>query len=564
MGHWTPKRWGTRVLAVAALVCAPLVMGASSGWHPTGATAAAPLAAPVPAGKRPSIVLILMDDFSTELLATMPNAQKMRRQGATYRNAFVVDSLCCPSRAALFTGETPHQTHVLTNTVNDPDHPVGGYQAFAAYGNLKRSFNVTLRNHGYTTGFIGKYLNQYEAGKADGQLVPPPRPPGWSDFRAILGGGYGEWGFRSTYVKRDGTLGLRLETKPPLYASVFDRDKHYATNVMANRAVGFVTRHRDDDRPYFLEVSTYGPHGSLGSAYSGDPAFPPAFADRPGTVFTHGNCGLLRCGQLGVDDLPGYDDPRADNAPTYLRRDGSTRPAPAWRTNPITLTKSDSVRNLRNRARMVQSIDRLIRRVRAAVGPNTYVFLTSDNGFHLGQHQLNGGKGAPYDSDTRVPLLVVGPGVAPGPRSQFVSNIDLAPTFERLAGQTSPSYRSGRSFATTLHQPTAPGAHYAFFEHTWAQSQPGEVDGDKRTGGTMEVIPSYLAVRGSRGLLVRVDLDNSWSGHRYAWELYRYDVPWEDRNVFASDHRKPWARELMRRLRLFDHCTPDECRQAAR
>ncbi|HEY3016520.1 MAG TPA: sulfatase-like hydrolase/transferase [Nocardioides sp.] len=552
------------VALLAAAVLGPVPVDANRPVAASPVKAAPVAARSVAAGARPNIVLILMDDFSTELLATMPNAQKMRREGAAYRNAFVVDSLCCPSRAALFTGQTPHQTHVLTNTVNDPLHPVGGYRAFAAYGNLKRSFNVALRQHGYTTGFIGKYLNQYEARNVDGQLIPPPRPPGWSDFRAILGGGYAEWGFRSTYVNADGALGLKLESKPPSYASVLDRDRHYATNVMADRAVGFVDRHSDDDRPYFLEISTYGPHASLGSAYSGDPAFPPAFADRPGTVYEHGNCGLLRCGQLGVDDLPGYDDPRADNAPTYLRRDGSTRPAPAWRTNPISLTKADAVRNLRNRARMVQSVDRLIRRVRAAVGPNTYVFLTSDNGFHLGQHQLNGGKGAPYDSDTRVPLLVVGPGVAPGPRAQFVSNIDLAPTFEGLVGQTSPSYRAGRSFVSSLHRPSAPGARYAFFEHTWSQSRPGEVDGDKRTGGTMDVIPSYVAVRGARGLLVRVDLDNSWSGHRYAWELYRYDVPWEDRNVFAGDHRKPWARDLMRRLRLFDHCTPDECREAAR
>jgi len=548
-----------RRTVLAALLLTVLLVGLPLTEGAGASTRSAAVAAP----RRPDIVLILMDDFSTELLATMPNAQKMRRQGAAYRNAFVVDSLCCPSRAALFTGQTPHQTRVLTNTVNDPDHPVGGYRAFAEYGNLRRSFNVALRRHGYTTGFIGKYLNQYEVRRVDGQLVPPPRPPGWSSFRAILGSGYGEWGFRSTYVKPDGGLGLRLEPQPPLYASVLDRDKHYATNVVADQAVGFVSQHRDDSSPYFLEISTYGPHGSLGSAYSGDPSFPPAFADRPGTVFAHGNCGLVRCGSLGTDDLPGYGDPRGDNAPTYLRRDASTWPAPAWRTNKFTLSKDDAVRNLRNRARMVQSIDRLIKRVRAAVGPNTYVFLTSDNGFHLGQHQLNGGKGAPYDSDTRVPLLLVGPGVTPGTRSQFVSNMDLAPTFERLAGQSSPSYRSGRSFASSLQQPTAPGARYAFFEHTWAQARPGEVDGDKATNGTMEVIPSYVAVRGSRGLLVRVDLDYGWSGHRYAWELYRYDVPWEDRNVFATDHRKPWARDLMRRLRLFDHCTPDECREAA-
>ena len=60
---------------------------------------------PAHADKRPNIVLVLMDDFSLELLATMPEARRMRAAGATYRNAHVVDSLCCPSRASIFTGQ---------------------------------------------------------------------------------------------------------------------------------------------------------------------------------------------------------------------------------------------------------------------------------------------------------------------------------------------------------------------------------------------------------------------------------------------------------------------------
>ena len=53
---------------------------------------------------RPNIVLVLMDDFSLELLATMPEARRMQAAGATYRNSHVIDSLCCPSRASIFTG----------------------------------------------------------------------------------------------------------------------------------------------------------------------------------------------------------------------------------------------------------------------------------------------------------------------------------------------------------------------------------------------------------------------------------------------------------------------------
>jgi len=507
-------------------------------------------------------VLILMDDFSLELLRTMPRALRMKSQGASYDNAFVIDSLCCPSRTSLLTGRMPHQTGVLTNTANDPLHPIGGFAAFADHDNQRLTFARSLRLSGYRTGFIGKFLNGYEVRNVDGTLRAPRPQPGWTDWQPIFHG-YGQWGFITSKVV-DGTLQLRREWKPPLSAPTTTRDRHYGTHATAREAVAFIREHRDDSRPYFLKIATYAPHDGMAPAYPGDPSFPPAFRDRPNAQRPWGNCGARRCADLSLRDLQGYDDPRADNAPTYLRADGSTAPAPAWRTNPITLTRTKALQLYRHRARMVQSIDRLVGQVRREVGPDTYVVLTADNGFHLGQHQLDGGKGAPYDSDTRVPLIVTGPGVVPGRRSQFVSNIDLSSTFEQLAGVSTPAYRSGRSFAPSLHQRDAAGNHYAFFEHTYRLTQPGEVDVERGSGGTLEIIPSYVAVRGARGLLVRVDLDNTWRGRRYAWELYRYDVPWEDRNVFAQAHDRPWVQVLKRRLLLFAGCTPAECRQAAR
>ena len=45
---------------------------------------------------------------------------------------------------------------------------------------------------------------------------------------------------------------------------------------------------------------------------------------------------------------------------------------------------------------------------------NTYVMLTSDHGFHMGQFCLGPCKRQPYDTDLRVPFLVRGPGVPAG------------------------------------------------------------------------------------------------------------------------------------------------------
>ena len=67
---------------------------------------------------------------------------------------------------------------------------------------------------------------------------------------------------------------------------------------------------------------------------------------------------------------------------------------------------------------------------------NTYIFFTSDNGFHLGNHRVYpGGKWLPYEEDIGVPLMVRGPGVPAGAvREQLVINNDLAPTIAELAG----------------------------------------------------------------------------------------------------------------------------------
>src|SRR4028118_230185 len=126
---------------------------------------------------------------------------------------------------------------------------------------------------------------------------------------------------------------------------------------------------------------------------------------------------------------------------------------------------------------------------------DTYVFFTSDNGFHLGQHRLGAGKwtayageirrppvgrcpGRPagasrprapverrrragewaaYEEDIRVPLGVRGPGVPEGEKlPHMVLNNDLAPTFADLAGVDPPKFVDGRSLAPLLAETPPP------------------------------------------------------------------------------------------------------------
>jgi N-acetylglucosamine-6-sulfatase len=219
---------------------------------------------------------------------------------------------------------------------------------------------------------------------------------------------------------------------------------------------------------------------------------------------------------------------------------------------------------------MAQSVDRLVMRILRMVDDNTYVVLTSDNGLHLGQLGLLRGKGTPYDTDTHVPLLVVGPGVVRGRRHAMISNIDWAPTFEALAGLDSPAYRSGISIVPTFTDPATPLQDYVFFEHTFSKTTPGTDPDSPFTGGGLNVIPSYVAVRSRTALLVRNDLDPRWDHRRYAYEFYGYtSQPWERTNQFDDPAYAAEIRTLLARLGQFDACAtirrdepvPPECRQ---
>ena len=506
--------------------------------------------APAPAlAKRPNIVFVLMDDFSLDLLQTMRGARRLARKGASYPNSFVVDSLCCVSRSSTFTGQYPHQTGVRTNTAAGPttSGPSGGWAAFDSYGNGERSFNVGLQDSGYTTGFVGKYLNEYEY--VPGLKPVPPVPPGWSQFNVVFGSAYDGWGFDSTNIADD-RLELVSHPAPSAGSPAAVIDAAYAGEIIEDYALDFIREHRRDPEPYFLEVAPYATHSRTNAkgAYPGDPLFPPMLRDRAGGSKARGNCGIP-CSRLTTADLPGFGDDRADNRPR--RRNG--KPATAWNTLPNRLPASAYVRTLRTRAQMAQSVDRMLRKIIKAVGDDTYVVLTSDNGFHLGQLGLGRGKGTAYDTDVRVPLLVTGPGIAPGKRDEMTSNIDLAPTFEELAGVRSPRYRSGSSLVPSLKDRRSVQRNFVFFEHTSATV--GNDPDQAFTGDELSRIPSYVAVRGRTGLLIRYDLDPSPGGIERGYEFYSYEKrSWEKRNDFTTARFQPEVDALMARLKDFDRC----------
>lgn len=552
------------VSRLAGLVATALAAALLTPATTPVAAAGPPVAQTPPAeDARPNIVVVQLDDVSRELMRTMSQAARMADEGVRFTRSFVVDSLCCPSRASFFTGRTPHHTGVRTNTAGVGDALTGGWQAYRARGNPAITFHRRMQEEtdgleGYDTGFVGKFLNGYSARtvRTYGEV------PGWDEFVPVLASGYRGWDF--DYAARDakGRFRRRTVEKPPASASDAVKDRAYVQSFMERRALDFIDRHEGGTTPYLYVLSTYSAHSRVGGpAYAGDPLFPPAFADRPGGSKPGGNCGEVACRDLDVRQAAAWGDSRQGNRPLRLV-DGRLERGRHWRPARPTEGVRTLDAKLRQRAQMLQSVDRTLERILDRVGGNTYVVLTSDNGYHLGQYQLDGGKGTPYDTDTRVPLYVVGPGVAQGAeRTQQVTNLDLAPTIESLAGLPTNRrhYRDGVSFADLLGPGggSEAGGRRTFFEHTMDRRNgpDGEAEGDSRLG----FIPSYVGVRSSRGLLVRFDLDPAPQRARYAWELYTYANGFEDTNVFRPLHREPWVQDLRTAVRRWSTCEPTRC-----
>jgi arylsulfatase A-like enzyme len=71
---------------------------------------------------RPNIIFILIDDLRHDGLsatghpyAKTPNIDRIAKEGAIFRNAFVTTPLCSPSRATFLTGQYVHKHQIVGN-----------------------------------------------------------------------------------------------------------------------------------------------------------------------------------------------------------------------------------------------------------------------------------------------------------------------------------------------------------------------------------------------------------------------------------------------------------------
>jgi arylsulfatase A-like enzyme len=421
---------------------------------------------------KPNIIFILTDDYASNLVDFMPNLKAMQKEGVTFSNYYVSNSLCCPSRSSIFTGMLPHNSGVETNT-----KPNGGYDAYTEHADAQKSFCVALQHAGYKTAMMGKFLNGYLPRKHD-------PPPAWSDW-FVAGAGYRNFDYD---INSNGQI-LHFGNAP----------QDYLTDVLAARTDSLIRAWKEQS--FFIEIATFTPHG---------PFIP---APRHEKLF---------------------NDEKAPRPPTFNKQADSTAPNWLRELKPVGPKQIDRIDNIfRNRLRCVMSIDEMLGNIRkildqAGLSNNTYIFFSSDNGYHLGDYSMLQGKQTPFDIDIRVPLIACGPRIAKGALQQaIVSNIDLAPTFAALAGAKLTAEPDGRDIQHLLREQNTVKINwrnFAIIEHRRVDYDINDPDRQEPEDGKL---PSYTALRFHNLLYVEYETG----------EISCYDVqndPYELKNIATA------------------------------
>ena len=465
--------------------------------------------------ERPNIILILTDDLAADDLSHMPNLRSLLiEQGTTFENAFVTDSLCCPSRATILRGQYAHNHGIIENSL-----PNGGYEKFRSLGRQSSTVATWLQDAGYRTVLVGKYMNDYEGTQV---------PPGWDDWHAVSG----------NYTSHDLNENGKIVS--------YDPGSYYMTDVLADRAVEFV---RDPDgrvpsvllphRPFFMWLGTTAPHQPA------DPA--PRHADA----------------------LPGVSMPRP---PSFDEADVSDKPEWVRDNPPLDQRQIADMEDLyRKRLQSMLAVDDMIGRLVGTLRnsgelENTYFFFTSDNGFHFGTHRLSVGKWTAYEEDIHVPLIVRGPGVPKGRTLEhLVLNNDFAPTFAELGGTQTPEFVDGRSLVPLLGEDPPPTDDWRSAFLVEAATELGGtvlplLSGDHLPEDWRKISrqdwgrPGLQAVRTEDHLYVEYD-----TGERELYDLK--DDPDELDNRYKTADPE-YSRSLRGRLAALRGCSAAACRAA--
>jgi len=366
-------------------------------------------------------------------LAPTPNIDRIAKNGATFRNSFVTNSLCGPSRAAMLTGKFGH-----VNGFNQNGETFNGRQP---------TWPRALKEAGYQTAVVGKW-----------HIGRTPEGLNFDHWKIL--DDQGEY-YNPDFITEEG----------------MKREEGYTTDLITQHSLDWLKTGRDPAKPFMLMVHHKAPHRNwmpaprhltkyqdvrfpVPSSYFDDYAGRPAAARQEMTVARHTHEGhdLKMTKQVCSTELR-YDPwPGAFGRLTPEQRrawDAAYKPANDAMNvadlDPTQMALWKYQRYMQQYLATVASVDDGVGAIldyleASGLADNTIVVYTSDQGFFLGEHGWFDKRWI-YEESMRTPLLVQYPGkIEAGSKvDALVQNIDYAPTFLQYAGVPVPADIQGRS-----------------------------------------------------------------------------------------------------------------------
>ncbi len=472
------------------------------------------------AADHPTVLMIAVDDLRPMLgcygdpRAKTPNIDRLAKRGVVFERAYCQYAKCGVSRLSLMSGLRP-----------DAINAFGGHHRRYADAFRKRRPDATplgqwFREQGYHTRGLGKIY--HDGWDQESNWSEPALPGREKEMLEIHDDS--KPGGRSIIADR---------WKCPVMQSPDVPDEHFFAGRMTTEAIRIL---RDDQRkqPLFLAVGYRRPHlpfiapKRYFDLHEPDRSWlaknPNPPTDSPVMAWFNGDAYVGGAKKLGL---------KMPNPPTREQ-------APDW--NGYEMRSYLGVPNrgpidVDLQLKLIQAYAACVGYVDAQIGrlldelessgrlEQTVIVFWSDHGWQLGEHSA-WSKMTNFEVATKVPFIIVAPGIKPARTRNLAELVDLYPTLCDLAGLKPPKHLEGESLEPVLRDPSGKLTTTALSQHTRYQEQ--------------------FMGRAMRTDRYRyVEWQNQRTGKLEATELYDHaNDPLETRNIAA----KPGQADVVSRL----------------
>jgi len=395
--------------------------------------------------KKPNIIFVFSDDqrfnslsMTGDPVTETPHIDQLAKEGVFFNNAYITSPICGPSRANIFTGQWERRNKIGFNYIS---------KNIITEDTYKKSWQVLLREAGYSTAFIGK--SHTKIGNKNNTPLNEN-----TDFAYY---GNGHLGFypakrhkQFANLKHKTQIEGMLEATKAFLTQDDSYDYFYEN---AEPSIKNQLNKRDPNKPFSAWINLNLPHASSIGGMGTQPEDPEYYKTKYEDV-KH---------QIELPEGYPQDISLPDNV--YATKD--------LMKYYVTSNKGKLLNEKLKMDRAVYAIDVMLGELREFLkeigeAENTIIVFCSDNGLFLGEHGL-GGKTILYDESVHVPMIVYSPFFKDKTKGKEVNELvvgqDIPATILELCGIETPQSYQGKSVLPLIHDETIDWREDIFLEN---------------------------------------------------------------------------------------------------